>query len=142
MAKKPKSERSQKQLYQSQHANTRQPEKTCYHDRDGIDGKVQICKRGDTVEQPQAQKAAGGIDAQLPKPADGQRDEAKKDAEHQGGNKQYSKIFHKNLRIAVVSAHIIAMDNGRNSLSKNVTTDFQKRIVHSAVKCIAVSATV
>ena len=38
--------------------------------------------------------------------------------------------------------HILGLDNGIDSPSKTVTTDFQKGIVHSAVKCVAASAAV
>ena len=56
-------------------------------------------KDGNGIQKPQAQKAAGGIDAELPEPADGQCNDAKQQKNQQHGNQKCGKAFHKNLRM-------------------------------------------
>ena len=105
-------------LHQGQRTDARKTQKACYYNRDSVDGKVKTREGSQRIEQPQAQKTAGRIDAELPEPPDGQRDNAQHNQKQNNGNDQRCKFFHRNLRISMMRMHIIVLDNGRTVLQR------------------------
>ena len=119
----------QKKLRQRQRRDARKTEKSRNDDGYGIDRKGKSREGCNGIEQPKTEKSADGIDADFPKPADGQRDQPQQKKDEQQGNNESREMIHKYLRIDRRNQGIITVDTEPQSL-KERDDGSKKGIVH------------
>lgn len=84
----------QKQLESGKKGNAGKSQKTGNQGCDCVDGKDQTGKAGDQIQQPQADKAGQGVDADLPDKAQRRHAKPKETVNQYDGNQKPQEFFH------------------------------------------------
>lgn len=104
----------QKELCGEQQQDPGDAQEAHHQRRDEVDGEDDARESGDQVQQPQADKAGEGVDAELPDQLHLGQAEPEKQKDQRGGDQNREKIFHRGLRIKSRAAgqDSIGQENG------------------------------